>query len=194
MQPSSQSSRSDDDDILQLRRGPWTEEEDGLLIHYIALHGQGRWNLLAKSADNEIKNYWRTRVQKQAKHLNLDSNSAAFQQLIRNFWVPTLLHKIYGSIQPQNPQPLLTTTYEDNSSHQPLTNSNTTQSTYFSPLPPLHANAHSAYYGMEAFSPPLFTGPEDYFIDYDQVGEGNTSMDDFSVDSSLWSMDEIWVG
>nr|GME14004.1 myb-related protein 305-like [Ipomoea batatas] len=45
---------------------------------------------------------------------------------------------------------------------------------------------------MEAFSPPLFTGPGDYFIDYDQVGEGNTSMDDFSVDSSLWSMDEIW--
>ncbi|XP_019163166.1 PREDICTED: myb-related protein 305-like [Ipomoea nil] len=256
MQLSSQSSTSDDD----LRRGPWTEEEDGLLIHYIALHGQGRWNLLAKTAglrrsgkscrlrwvnylkpdvkrgnltleeqllilelhlklgnrwskiaehlpgrtDNEIKNYWRTRVQKQARNLNLHSNTAAFQQLIRHFWVPTLLHKIHArSIQPQ---PQTTTSYQEkkphyNSSHQPLTNSNTTtESTYFSPLSPLSDecpsinNPFHGYYGMEAFSPPLFTGSGDCFIDYDQVGEGNSSMDDFSVDSSLWSMDEIWVG
>lgn len=34
----------------ELRRGPWTLEEDSLLIHYIARHGEGRWNMLAKSA------------------------------------------------------------------------------------------------------------------------------------------------
>lgn len=34
----------------ELRRGPWTLEEDSLLIHYIAHHGEGRWNMLAKSA------------------------------------------------------------------------------------------------------------------------------------------------
>lgn len=33
-----------------LRRGPWTREEDNLLIRYIAQHGEGRWNLLAKCA------------------------------------------------------------------------------------------------------------------------------------------------
>ncbi|GMI99727.1 hypothetical protein HRI_003642000 [Hibiscus trionum] len=105
----------------ELRRGPWTAEEDTLLTHYIDGHGAGRWNMLAKCAglkrtgkscrlrwlnylnpdvkrgnlsldeqililelhsqlgnrwskiaehlpgrtDNEIKNYWRTRVQKQ---------------------------------------------------------------------------------------------------------------------------------
>nr|GLL32967.1 transcription factor MYB24-like [Ipomoea trifida] len=34
----------------ELRRGPWTLEEDTLLIKYIAAHGEGRWNALAKCA------------------------------------------------------------------------------------------------------------------------------------------------
>lgn len=34
----------------ELRRGPWTIEEDTLLIHYIAGHGEGQWNILAKQA------------------------------------------------------------------------------------------------------------------------------------------------
>ncbi|KAI9173968.1 hypothetical protein LWI28_009584 [Acer negundo] len=124
-----------------------------LLIHYIARHGEGRWNLLAKRSglkrtgkscrlrwlnylkpdvkrgnftpqeqisilelhskwgnrwskiaqhlpgrtDNEIKNYWRTRVQKQARHLKIDANSTAFQDVIRCYWMPRLLQKIQGS-------------------------------------------------------------------------------------------------
>ena len=39
----------------ELRRGPWTLEEDTLLIHYVACHGEGRWNLLAKSAGKFLK-------------------------------------------------------------------------------------------------------------------------------------------
>lgn len=31
----------------ELRRGPWTFEEDTKLIHYITCNGEGRWNLLA---------------------------------------------------------------------------------------------------------------------------------------------------
>ncbi|OQU86413.1 hypothetical protein SORBI_3003G087600 [Sorghum bicolor] len=111
----------DQEMMMELRRGPWTLEEDNLLMNYIACHGEGRWNLLARCSglkrtgkscrlrwlnylkpdikrgnltpeeqllilelhskwgnrwsriaqhlpgrtDNEIKNYWRTRVQKQ---------------------------------------------------------------------------------------------------------------------------------
>jgi transcription factor MYB, plant len=34
----------------ELRRGPWTVEEDRLLVNYVASHGEGRWNSLARSA------------------------------------------------------------------------------------------------------------------------------------------------
>jgi myb proto-oncogene protein len=38
------------EDEGDLRRGPWTVEEDLLLVNYIAAHGEGRWNSLARSA------------------------------------------------------------------------------------------------------------------------------------------------
>ncbi|XWS68849.1 hypothetical protein CRYUN_Cryun04dG0128400 [Craigia yunnanensis] len=134
----------------ELRRGPWTLEEDTLLTHYVARHGEGRWNMLANCAglkrtgkscrlrwlnylkpdikrgnltpqeqllilelhskwgnrwskiaqnlpgrtDNEIKNYWRTRVQKQARQLNIESNSKRFLEAVRCFWMPRLLQKV----------------------------------------------------------------------------------------------------
>ncbi|XP_073049980.1 transcription factor MYB62-like [Primulina eburnea] len=134
----------------ELRRGPWTLEEDNILIRYINSHGEGRWNFLAKSAglqrtgkscrlrwlnylnpdirrgnftpqeqlsilelhsnlgnrwskiaqhlpgrtDNEIKNYWRTRVQKQARQLKVDSNSKKFVEAIRQFLMPRLKEKM----------------------------------------------------------------------------------------------------
>jgi transcription factor MYB, plant len=153
---------SDDDEAgaADLRRGPWTAEEDILLVNYIAAHGEGRWNSLALSAglkrtgkscrlrwlnylrpnvrrgnitaeeqllildlhsrwgnrwskiaqhlpgrtDNEIKNYWRTRVQKHAKQLRCDVNSAHFRHIVRHVWMPRLLERAQadarcGSIQ-----------------------------------------------------------------------------------------------
>lgn len=38
------------DDELDLRRGPWTVDEDLTLMNYITTHGEGRWNSLARSA------------------------------------------------------------------------------------------------------------------------------------------------
>lgn len=37
-------------DHAEVRKGPWTMEEDMILINYIANHGEGVWNSLAKSA------------------------------------------------------------------------------------------------------------------------------------------------
>lgn len=36
--------------VALARKGPWTMEEDMKLVRYIALHGEGRWNFLAKTA------------------------------------------------------------------------------------------------------------------------------------------------
>ncbi|KAL4569345.1 hypothetical protein LXL04_024981 [Taraxacum kok-saghyz] len=139
-----------EEEFDQLKRGPWTLEEDNLLIRYINCHGEGRWNSLAKSAglkrtgkscrlrwlnylkpdtkrgnltpqeqlmilelhskwgnrwskiaqhlpgrtDNEIKNYWRTRVQKQARHLKIDCSSKRFVDALHRFWMPRLLEKV----------------------------------------------------------------------------------------------------
>ncbi|CAN6326592.1 unnamed protein product [Urochloa humidicola] len=138
------------EDEGDLRRGPWTVDEDLLLVNYIAAHGEGRWNSLARSAglkrtgkscrlrwlnylrpdvrrgnisaeeqllilelhsrwgnrwskiaqhlpgrtDNEIKNYWRTRVQKHAKQLRCDVNSRQFRDVVRQVWMPRLVERI----------------------------------------------------------------------------------------------------
>ncbi|XP_042398809.1 transcription factor MYB78-like [Zingiber officinale] len=138
-------------EVMNVRRGPWTLEEDLLLINNVASHGEGRWNSLASVAgllrtgkscrlrwlnylrpdvrrgnitpeeqllildlhsrwgnrwskiaqylpgrtDNEIKNYWRTRVQKHAKLLNCDANSKQFEEIVRHVWMPHLFQRIH---------------------------------------------------------------------------------------------------
>ncbi|KAL1537117.1 Myb-like DNA-binding domain [Salvia divinorum] len=118
---------------VEVRKGPWTMEEDLILMNYIANHGEGVWNSLARSAglkrtgkscrlrwlnylrpdvrrgnitpeeqllimelhakwgnrwskiakhlpgrtDNEIKNYWRTRIQKHIKHAENSNDQAS---------------------------------------------------------------------------------------------------------------------
>ncbi|KAF8053788.1 hypothetical protein N665_1374s0009 [Sinapis alba] len=141
------------DEEMNLRRGPWTVEEDFKLINYISTHGEGRWNSLSRCAglkrtgkscrlrwlnylrpdvrrgnitleeqllilelhsrwgnrwskiaqylpgrtDNEIKNYWRTRVQKHAKQLRCDVNSQQFKDTMRYLWMPRLVERIQAS-------------------------------------------------------------------------------------------------
>ncbi|XP_010544950.1 PREDICTED: transcription factor MYB108-like [Tarenaya hassleriana] len=140
------------DEDSDVRKGPWTEEEDAVLINYVSVHGEGRWNNIARFSglkrtgkscrlrwlnylrpdvrrgnitleeqflilklhsvwgnrwskiaqylpgrtDNEIKNYWRTRVQKQAKHLRCEVDSSLFKETMRNVWMPRLLERIHA--------------------------------------------------------------------------------------------------
>ncbi|KAK2990180.1 hypothetical protein RJ640_014632 [Escallonia rubra] len=148
----------DQEELEELRRGPWTVEEDFALINYIAHHGEGRWNSLARCAglkrtgkscrlrwlnylrpdvrrgnitleeqllilelhsrwgnrwskiaqhlpgrtDNEIKNYWRTRVQKHAKQLKCDVNSKQFKDTMRYLWMPRLVERIQAAATTTN--------------------------------------------------------------------------------------------
>ncbi|KAK3194342.1 hypothetical protein Dsin_025652 [Dipteronia sinensis] len=162
--------------ITDVRKGPWTPEEDSLLKNYVAIHGDGRWNSVARCAglkrtgkscrlrwlnylrpdvrrgsislqeqltilelhsrfgnrwskiaqhlpgrtDNEIKNYWRTRVQKQAKQLKCDVNSKQFRDAMRYVWIPRLLERIRATPDSSAAQPLCVSTtnsYTDSSSN-----------------------------------------------------------------------------
>lgn len=49
-EPNMRTNSSSSSHSCELRRGPWMIEEDNLLVQYITLNGEGRWNSLAKSA------------------------------------------------------------------------------------------------------------------------------------------------
>ena len=79
------------------------------LSHHL-LESTNRWSKIAQHlpgrTDNEIKNYWRTRVQKQAKQLQCDVNSKKFKDAMRYLWMPRLIERIQaasgGSLQASN--------------------------------------------------------------------------------------------
>ncbi|CAA3006684.1 transcription factor MYB108-like [Olea europaea subsp. europaea] len=77
-----------------VRRGNITPEEQ---LHIIELHLQygNRWTEIAKRlpgrTDNEIKNFWRTVIKKQAKQLKCDVNSVEFRDILRSIWLPSIL-------------------------------------------------------------------------------------------------------
>lgn len=60
-----------------------------------------RWSKIAQylpgRTDNEIKNYWRTRVQKHAKQLRCDVNSQQFKDTMRYLWMPRLVERIQAA-------------------------------------------------------------------------------------------------
>ncbi|KMZ70805.1 Transcription factor MYB24 [Zostera marina] len=81
-----------------VRRGNITMEEQLLILQLHSRWGN-RWSKIAQHlpgrTDNEIKNYWRTKVQKSAKQLNCNVNSQQFKNLMHYIWIPRLMEKIY---------------------------------------------------------------------------------------------------
>ncbi|KAL7199114.1 hypothetical protein ACSBR2_021402 [Camellia fascicularis] len=89
-----------------VRRGNLTLQEQFLILH-LHLRWGNRWSKIAQQlpgrTDNEIKNYWRTRIQKQAKQLNCDVNSNEFRDTIRNFLLPRLVDQIQAESDALSP-------------------------------------------------------------------------------------------
>jgi len=66
-----------------------------------------RWSKIARHlpgrTDNEIKNYWRTRVLKQARNLKCDVDSEQFKDALRYVWMPRLIERIQPSSETHDP-------------------------------------------------------------------------------------------
>ncbi|KAL8218619.1 hypothetical protein R6Q57_021992 [Mikania cordata] len=254
--------------IDELRRGPWTLDEDNLLIHYITCHGEGRWNSLAKSSglkrtgkscrlrwlnylkpdvkhgnltpqeqllilelhskwgnrwskiaqnlpgrtDNEIKNYWRTKVQKQARHLKIDSNSKVFVEALRQFLVPRLLEKVEFSSsssssssytlknlnsQPQVKGKVKETPLENMSSNSNIYSSNSKRIVFpYMVESSLQSNAYfveNNNFDIMSFNhsnTPEFRTNDTSALEF-QMAEVDWMSQDL-VDDTFWNMDELW--
>ncbi|CAN8265477.1 unnamed protein product [Cochlearia groenlandica] len=102
-----------------VRRGNITLEEQLLILELHSRWGN-RWSKIAQylpgRTDNEVKNYWRTRVQKHAKQLRCDVNSKQFKDTMKYLWMPRLVERI---------QAASSTGYSATSSYDAVNNSNT---------------------------------------------------------------------
>lgn len=196
-----------------VKRGNLTPQEQLLILELHSKLGN-RWSKIAQylpgRTDNEIKNYWRTRVQKQARNLKIDSNSAAFQEMIRSLWIPRLLQKIQSSsVSPsiqssQSSTPPGFSTSSNSSSHSSSIYNSPNNISECPQIPTREIDdsdldsfvkAHFPFdnsYDMDNFGQ-LTTGNFNDVMDYDQLSGDHIKMTGDVIADSFWSnMDEFF--
>ncbi|KAJ0099251.1 hypothetical protein Patl1_22061 [Pistacia atlantica] len=73
-------------DKSNVKRGPWTAEEDAKILAYVARHGTGNWTLVPKKADNDVKNYWNTKLRKKLSKMGIDPvTHKPFSQMLSDY-------------------------------------------------------------------------------------------------------------
>ncbi|RDX84240.1 Transcription factor MYB2, partial [Mucuna pruriens] len=212
-----------------IKKGPWSVEEDTILVNYVATHGDGlkrsgkscrlrwlnylrpdvrrgnitlqeqitildlhsrwgnRWSKIARQlpgrTDNEIKNYWRTRVIKQARNLNCDVDSKQFKDALRYVWMPRLMERI---------QPPPTESLDPSQSHPNLSapalqhgSASTALDSSASELQPRLDSEHLGYNvsGVcQSFNDQIF-----------EQGNSTFPLGDGDLMETLWDDEHIWL-
>lgn len=72
------------EEIIDIKKGPWTVEEDVILAEYVAIHGEGRWNTAARCAGDHTSPF----LPLSSVHLYLSSNYIYGYLFIFFFRVP----------------------------------------------------------------------------------------------------------
>ncbi|KAM7511323.1 hypothetical protein LguiB_010198 [Lonicera macranthoides] len=89
-------------DKMGVKKGPWTPEEDIMLVSYVQENGPGNWravpaktekhqdecasewaaiaSYLPERTDNDIKNYWNTHLKKKLRNLQTTSNNGGSKE------------------------------------------------------------------------------------------------------------------
>ncbi|CAM8978920.1 unnamed protein product [Rhodiola kirilowii] len=189
----------------EVRKGPWTMEEDLILINYIANHGEGVWNSLAKSAGLKRTgkscrlrwlNYlrpdvrrgnitpeeqmlilqlhakWGNRWSKIAKHLPGRTDNE-----IKNFW-RTRIQKYINKQDDNNQQPDDTQLMSCEQVSQASSSQMSTTTTAASSVP--------TFDNQQAYSPQqLFSFPSGNLEPYPSAMPSD-------LNDSMWNMDDFW--
>jgi myb proto-oncogene protein len=117
-----------------------------------------RWSKIAQHlpgrTDNEIKNYWRTKVQKEARQLNIEASSTKFLDAVRSFWMPRLLQKMEQASYSSSSTTLDSQSQADHGVRSPSSNSTVPSSlSTLLMCPPESKLAHYSNLGSENSSP-----------------------------------------
>ncbi|KAK1359503.1 MYB transcription factor EOBII [Heracleum sosnowskyi] len=189
----------------EVRKGPWTMEEDLILINYIANHGEGVWNSLAKSAGlkrtgkscrlrwlnylrpdvrrgnitpeeqlliMELHAKWGNRWSKIAKHLPGRTDNE-----IKNFW-RTRIQKHMKQADQQN----FSTGQSSNSEHIMWNNDNQASSSH------LTCGAPHQDHAMDNYSPPTYTAN----MDMTTTALPPPSFPADQTNENMWNMEDFW--
>ncbi|RWW69754.1 hypothetical protein BHE74_00022616 [Ensete ventricosum] len=91
-------------DKVGIKRGPWTQEEDTILVSYIQKHGPGNWRLVPVNTDNDIKNYWNTHLKKKIeKHQLATSGCTAASSDPTNVCPELMISRCHNNSGSGNP-------------------------------------------------------------------------------------------
>ncbi|KAJ0094362.1 hypothetical protein Patl1_14996 [Pistacia atlantica] len=197
----------------ELRRGPWTLEEDTLLTRYISHHGEGRWNMLAKCA--AVKCFWMPRLLQKMEQNSSNSSSSSFSsppgfltnspQSYSSSTLPitTLMYNtnhhfsensnlVSVTSPPELPSDFTKISLQQPQeiTQQPTVDANTV---YGNQIPSESYYVDCCGYDMEGFNLGAMTGMGSFDVSSSsesQVAGGDWMSNDM-VDA-LWNMDDIW--